>query len=109
MRYAKSRIPNQTLKDIRNRRGGMPRKTTKKSSSSEPKIDTALLQRMYTKLVRIRELEEALKRAFIEHPGVLRGHAPLGDGEEDSIVGAPSTRRDAAFVMPSYRRHVYPI
>jgi TPP-dependent pyruvate/acetoin dehydrogenase alpha subunit len=87
----------------------MPRKTTKKSSSSEPKIDTALLQRMYTQMVRIREFEEAVKRAFIEHPGVIRGHAHLGDGAEASIVGALSTRRESDFVMPSYRCHGYPI
>jgi len=30
---------------------------------------------IYTQMVRIREFEEAVKRAFIEHPGAIRGHA----------------------------------
>lgn len=64
---------------------------------------------MYTQMVRIREFEEAVKRTFIEHPGVIRGHAHLGDGAEASIVGCLSTRNDSDFVMPSYRCHGYPI
>ena len=49
------------------------------------------------------------KRAFIEHPGVIRGHSHLGDGAEASIVGALSTRNTTDLVMPSYRCHGYPI
>src|SRR5258708_2281507 len=64
---------------------------------------------IYTQMVRIREFEEAVKRTFIEHPGVIRGHAHLGDGAEASIVGALSTRNDTDLVMPSYRCHGYPI
>jgi pyruvate dehydrogenase E1 component alpha subunit len=64
---------------------------------------------MYTQMVRIREFEESVKRTFIEHPGVIRGHAHLGDGAEASIVGALSTRQDNDLVMPSYRCHGYPI
>jgi TPP-dependent pyruvate/acetoin dehydrogenase alpha subunit len=64
---------------------------------------------MYTQMVRIREFEEAVKRAFIEHPGVIRGHAHLGDGAEASIVGALSTRNKTDLAMPSYRCHGYPI
>jgi acetoin:2,6-dichlorophenolindophenol oxidoreductase subunit alpha len=64
---------------------------------------------MYTQMVRIREFEEAVKRAFIEHPGAIRGHAHLGDGAEASIVGALSTRHSADLAMPSYRCHGYPI
>src|SRR5271169_4547580 len=64
---------------------------------------------MYTQMVRIREFEEAVKRAFIEHPGVIRGHAHLGDGAEASIVGTLSTRNSTDLVMPSYRCHGYPI
>lgn len=64
---------------------------------------------MYTHMVRIREFEEAVKRAFIEHPGAIRGHAHLGDGAEASIVGSLSTRNETDFVMPSYRCHGYPI
>jgi len=64
---------------------------------------------MYTQMVRIRAFEEAVKRTFVEHPGVIRGHSHLGDGAEASIVGALSTRRDTDFVMPSYRCHGYPI
>src|SRR5271169_4450599 len=64
---------------------------------------------MYTQMVRIREFEEAVKRAFIEHPGVIRGHAHLGDGAEASIVGVLSTRNATDLAMPSYRCHGYPI
>ncbi|MBZ5598480.1 MAG: thiamine pyrophosphate-dependent dehydrogenase E1 component subunit alpha [Acidobacteriia bacterium] len=64
---------------------------------------------MFTQMVRIREFEEAVKRAFIEHPGVIRGHTHLGDGAEASIVGALSTRNSTDVVMPSYRCHGYPI
>ena len=63
----------------------------------------------YTQMVRIREFEEAVKRTFIEHPGVIRGHSHLGDGAEASIVGALSTRNRTDLVMPSYRCHGYPI
>lgn len=64
---------------------------------------------MYTQMVRIREFEEAVKRTFVEHPGVIRGHAHLGDGAEASIVGTLSTRNETDLVMPSYRCHGYPI
>ena len=64
---------------------------------------------MYTQMVRIREFEERVKRTFVEHPGVIRGHTHLADGAEASIVGALSTRRDDDVVMPSYRCHGYPI
>jgi len=87
----------------------MPRKTVKKSSASKTKINNTRLQQMYTQMVRIREFEEAVKRTFIDHPGVIRGHAHLGDGAEASIVGALSTRHASDFVMPSYRCHGYPI
>jgi TPP-dependent pyruvate/acetoin dehydrogenase alpha subunit len=87
----------------------MPRQTTKKSAKRKTKTGSDKLQWMYTQMVRIREFEEAVKRAFIEHPGVIRGHSHLGDGAEASIVGALSTRHDSDFVMPSYRCHGYPI
>jgi pyruvate dehydrogenase E1 component alpha subunit len=64
---------------------------------------------MFTQMVRVREFEEAVKRTFIEHPGVIRGHAHLGDGAEASIVGTLSTRNKSDIVMPSYRCHGYPI
>ena len=64
---------------------------------------------MYTQMFRIREFEERVKRTFVEHPGVIRGHAHLGDGAEASIVGALATRKENDLVMPSYRCHGYPI
>ena len=64
---------------------------------------------IYTHMVRIREFEESIKRTFIEHPGVIRGHSHLGDGAEASIVGTLSTRNETDLVMPSYRCHGYPI
>jgi len=64
---------------------------------------------MYTQMLRIREFEERVKRTFVEHPGVIRGHAHLGDGAEASIVGALATRHETDLVMPSYRCHGYPL
>ncbi len=64
---------------------------------------------MYTQMVRIREFEERVKRTFVEHPGVIRGHTHLGDGAEATIVGALATRRDNDLAMPSYRCHGYPL
>ncbi|HUI75648.1 MAG TPA: thiamine pyrophosphate-dependent dehydrogenase E1 component subunit alpha [Candidatus Acidoferrum sp.] len=64
---------------------------------------------MYTQMFRIREFEERVKRTFIEHPGVMRGHAHLADGAEASIVGALATRQENDLAMPSYRCHGYPI
>lgn len=64
---------------------------------------------MYTQMCRIREFEERIKRTFVEHPGVIRGHAHLADGAEASIVGALATRKENDPVMPSYRCHGYPI
>lgn len=64
---------------------------------------------MYTQMLRIREFEERVKRTFVEHPGVIRGHAHLGDGAEASIVGALATRHESDLVMPSYRCHGYPL
>jgi pyruvate dehydrogenase E1 component alpha subunit len=87
----------------------MPQKATKKSALRKARSGSEQLQWMYTEMVRIREFEEAVKRTFIEHPGVIRGHSHLGDGAEASIVGALSTRRDTDIVMPSYRCHGYPI
>jgi len=86
----------------------MPKKLAQKKPQKKENAKDRLVW-MYTQMVRIREFEEAVKRAFIEHPGAIRGHAHLGDGAEASIVGALSTRHDADIVMPSYRCHGYPI
>lgn len=64
---------------------------------------------IYTQMFRIREFEERVKRTFVEHPGVMRGHAHLADGAEASIVGALATRQENDLAMPSYRCHGYPI
>ena len=64
---------------------------------------------MYTQMLRIREFEERVKRTFVEHPGVIRGHTHLADGAEASIVGALATRKENDLAMPSYRCHGYPI
>ena len=76
---------------------------------TEDEIGSDRLIWMYTQMTRIREFEERVKRTFVEHPGVIRGHTHLADGAEASIVGALSTRRDDDVVMPSYRCHGYPI
>jgi pyruvate dehydrogenase E1 component alpha subunit len=64
---------------------------------------------MYTHMVRIREFEERVKRTFVEHPGVIRGHTHLADGAEATIVGALATRSDRDPVMSAYRCHGYPL
>ena len=64
---------------------------------------------MYAQMVRIREFEERVKRTFVEHPGVIRGHTHLGDGAEATIVGALATREKNDPAMPSYRCHGYPL
>jgi TPP-dependent pyruvate/acetoin dehydrogenase alpha subunit len=64
---------------------------------------------MYKQMVRIREFEERVKRTFVEHPGVIRGHTHLGDGAEATIVGALLTREEHDLAMPSYRCHGYPL
>jgi pyruvate dehydrogenase E1 component alpha subunit len=64
---------------------------------------------MYRQMVRIREFEERVKRTFVEHPGVMRGHTHLADGAEASIVGSLASRNDNDLAMPSYRCHGYPI
>ncbi len=64
---------------------------------------------IYTQMVRIREFEERVKRTFVEHPGVIRGHTHLADGAEASIFGALATRDEKDLAMPSYRCHGYPI
>ncbi len=72
-------------------------------------LSKELLKWMYTQMFRIREFEERVKRTFVEHPGVMRGHAHLADGAEASIVGALATRQENDLAMPSYRCHGYPI
>ncbi len=64
---------------------------------------------MYQQMVRIREFEERVKRTFVEHPGVIRGHTHLGDGAEAAIVGSLATRGGNDLAMPSYRCHGYPL
>jgi pyruvate dehydrogenase E1 component alpha subunit len=64
---------------------------------------------MWTQMLRVREFEERVKRTFIEHPGVIRGHTHLGDGAEASIIGSLATRNPGDPVMPSYRCHGYPL
>jgi len=64
---------------------------------------------MFTQMLRIREFEEAVKRTFIEHPGVIRGHTHLADGAEASIVGSLAAIRPGDQVLSTYRCHGYPI
>jgi acetoin:2,6-dichlorophenolindophenol oxidoreductase subunit alpha len=64
---------------------------------------------MWKQMVRIREFEERVKRTFVEHPGVIRGHTHLADGAEASIVGSMATRRENDPVAPTYRCHGYPL
>jgi TPP-dependent pyruvate/acetoin dehydrogenase alpha subunit len=64
---------------------------------------------VYTQMLRIREFEERVKRAFDEHNGTIRGHTHLGDGAEASIVGSLASRQDGDQLMATYRCHGYPL
>ncbi len=64
---------------------------------------------MYTQMLRIREFELSVKRAFTEHPGVIRGHTHLADGAEASIVGSLTHFRSGDAALATYRCHGYPL
>ncbi len=64
---------------------------------------------MLTKMLRIREFEERVKRTFTDHPGVIRGHTHLADGAEASIVGSLSHFKKGDAALATYRCHGYPI
>jgi len=64
---------------------------------------------MFTQMLRIREFEERVKRTFVEHEGVIRGHTHLADGAEASIVGSLATLGPDDYVLATYRCHGYPI
>src|SRR6476646_12037967 len=92
------------------RRDRRPIWTREERRMSAPKeLDRDRLVWMYEQMLRIREFEERIKRTFVEHPGVIRGHTHLADGAEASIVGALATREKNDLAMPSYRCHGYPI
>src|SRR6202050_5222915 len=64
---------------------------------------------IFTRMLRVREFEERVKRTFTEHPGVIRGHTHLADGAEASIVGALSHFRAGDAALATYRCHGYPM
>ncbi len=64
---------------------------------------------MLTKMLRIREFEERVKRTFTDYPGVIRGHTHLADGAEASIVGSLSHFKKGDAALATYRCHGYPI
>src|SRR3954447_17529845 len=72
-------------------------------------LDRDRLIWMCTQMVRIREFEERVKRTFVEHPGVIRGHTHLADGVEASIVGSLGTLGPDDQFMTTYRCHGYPL
>ena len=64
---------------------------------------------IYTQMLRIRTFEERVKRAFTDHPGVIRGHTHLADGAEASIVGSLAHFRTGDAALATYRCHGYPL
>jgi pyruvate dehydrogenase E1 component alpha subunit len=64
---------------------------------------------IFTQMLRIREFETRVKRAFTEHPGVIRGHTHLADGAEASIVGSLAHFRKGDAALATYRCHGYPL
>ena len=76
---------------------------------SEHALDKERLTWMFTQMLRIREFEERVKRTFVEHEGVIRGHTHLADGAEASIVGSLATLGPDDYVLATNRCHGYPI
>ena len=72
-------------------------------------LDRDRLVWMYEQMLRIREFEERVKRTFVEHPGVIRGHTHLADGAEASIVGSIATLGPDDQFFATYRCHGYPL
>ncbi len=79
------------------------------SAPEEQELDRDRLVWMYHQMLRIREFEERVKRTFVEHPGVIRGHTHLADGAEASIVGSIATLGPDDQFFTTYRCHGYPI
>ncbi len=77
--------------------------------STGNELDRDRLVWMYTQMLRIREFEERVKRTFVEHPGVIRGHTHLADGAEASIVGSIATLGPDDQFFATYRCHGYPL
>jgi TPP-dependent pyruvate/acetoin dehydrogenase alpha subunit len=72
-------------------------------------LDRERLTWMLTQMLRIREFEERVKRTFVEHVGVIRGHTHLADGAEASIVGSLAALEPDDQVLATYRCHGYPL
>jgi TPP-dependent pyruvate/acetoin dehydrogenase alpha subunit len=77
--------------------------------STSENIDGLDLVWTFHQMLRIREFEERVKRTFVEHPGVIRGHTHLADGAEASIVGSLATMKPGDQLMATYRCHGYPL
>ena len=78
------------------------------ATSGVEELDRDRLVWMYEQMLRIREFEERVKRTFVEHPGVIRGHTHLADGAEASIVGSIATLGPEDQFFATYRCHGYP-
>jgi len=76
---------------------------------SETGLERERLVWMYRQMLRVREFEERVKRTFIEHEGVIRGHTHLADGAEASIVGSLAALGPGDQVLATYRCHGYPL
>jgi TPP-dependent pyruvate/acetoin dehydrogenase alpha subunit len=77
--------------------------------STSENVDGLDLVWVFTQMLRIREFEERVKRTFVEHPGVIRGHTHLADGAEASIVGSLAAMQPGDQLMATYRCHGYPL
>ena len=85
------------------------REELRMSAPWRKELDRDRLVWMYQQMLRIREFEERVKRTFVEHPGVIRGHTHLADGAEASIVGSIATLGPEDQFFTTYRCHGYPI
>ena len=79
------------------------------ATAGVPPLDRDRLVWIYEQMLRIREFEERVKRTFLDHPGVIRGHTHLADGAEASIVGSIATLGPDDQFLTTYRCHGYPI
>ena len=79
------------------------------ATSGVEELDRDRLVWMYEQMLRIREFEERVKRTFLDHPGVMRGHTHLADGAEASIVGSMATLGPDDQFFATYRCHGYPL
>ncbi|HVB77898.1 MAG TPA: thiamine pyrophosphate-dependent dehydrogenase E1 component subunit alpha [Candidatus Nitrosotalea sp.] len=75
--------------------------------STEPVIPSAMLLEMYRRMLRIRRLDESVKRLVSR--GELPGAAHTSIGQEGEVVGACMALEDSDYMTGTHRSHGHPI